>query len=55
MEGMYLNIINSTYDKHTVNIILNSEMASSSPFLHTVKESFFRQDTILKKEMTNDF
>ena len=38
IEGTYLNIIKAIYDKHTVNIILNSEKLKAFPITSGIRQ-----------------
>lgn len=38
MQGTYSNIIKATYEKHTVNIILNEENIKAVPLKSEMKE-----------------
>ena len=40
IEGTYLNIVKATYDKHTANIILNSEKLKAFPLRSGTRQSY---------------
>jgi hypothetical protein len=40
IEGMYLNIVKAKYDKHTANIILNSEKLKPFPLKSRMRQRY---------------
>ena len=40
IEGTYLHIVKATYDKHTSNIILNSEKLKAFPLRSGTRQSY---------------